>query len=116
MGRMKRKGFTVGQQKRAKERAQIIAEYEQSGLTQRGFAEGCGMSLATLTNWLRAHRRRDEKDGGREVRFEAVDVRGMLGSAWAAEVVMPNGSVLRVGAQVEAGLAERLMKALRGSC
>ena len=35
----------------------IIAEYERSGLTQRDFASGRGVALATLGGWLRRARR-----------------------------------------------------------
>jgi transposase-like protein len=98
----------------AQERAEIIAAYERSGLTQAVFVEKRGISLATLSNWLRAHRRKD-KGATKEISFQSLDVKGLFASQWAAEVVMPNGSMLRL-ASVDGALAERLTKVLRRAC
>jgi hypothetical protein len=98
----------------AKERTEIIAAYERSGLTQAVFVEKRGISLATLSNWLRAHRQK-EKGATKEISFQPVDVKGMFASQWGAEVVMPNGSMLRL-ALVDGALAERLVKVLRRAC
>ena len=46
----------MAQQKRAKYRRGLLAELEESGVTQREFAEQLGVSLSTLTFWLRKER------------------------------------------------------------
>ncbi len=108
----KRRHFTK------EERCELVAKYERSGLTQRVFVEKHGMSLATLTNWLRVHRRNKVKTPSKEVGFRSVDLSGLLGGAqaWAAEVVLPDGSVVRLGSQVNATLAVGLVKLLRRAC
>ena len=99
------------------ERGEIIAEYERSGLTQAKFVERRGISLASLSNWLRAHRQDGRKSAGKEVAFAPVDINRVLGgSVWAAEVAMPNGITVRLGAQVNPELAQRLIKAAQRSC
>ena len=35
------------------ERAQVLAEYQQSGLTQKAFATQAGISCSALSSWLR---------------------------------------------------------------
>jgi transposase-like protein len=114
---MKEKGLGFGGRRRftPQERARVVAEYEGSGLTQRVFVGKHGLSLATLTNWLRAYRR--DKPGGQEVNFQPVDLSGMVGRAdWAAEVVMADGLTLRLGAQASVAMAQTLLKVLRRSC
>lgn len=98
----------------AQERAEIIAAYECSGLTQKMFVEKRGISLATLSNWLRAYRHKGKAATG-QIRFQPVDLKGLFASQWAAEVVMPNGSMLRL-ASVDGALAERLTRVLRRAC
>ena len=107
---------SVGRRFSLKESAEIIAEYESCGLTQREFVEKWGISLATLSNWLRVHREKHAKSSDKAVGFEAVDMSRVLGgSRWAAEVVMPGGAILRL-ASVDEALTERLVKVLRASC
>ena len=39
------------------QRAEFVRGYQQSGLRQREFAMQAGISLASLSNWLRRERR-----------------------------------------------------------
>lgn len=99
------------------ERQEVVAEYERSGLTQAAFVERRGISLASLTNWLRAHRSKEAKALNKEVGFRAVDMSGLMERPkWTAEVVMPDGSVVRLGAEAKAALAVGLVKVLRRTC
>ena len=62
------------EQKRTKYRRGLLTELEESGVTQREFAERLGVSLSTLTFWLRKERieRQAHAVGGTElVKVEA---------------------------------------------
>src|SRR5205085_1674539 len=104
---MKEKVSEVRGRYSRKEREEIIGEYERSGVTQRELVEKYGISVATLSNWLRAHRQNRQK----QVEFKPVDMSGVFnGRAWAAEVLMPDGVVVRLGTQADAALVQRLVK------
>jgi transposase-like protein len=60
----------------------IIAEYERSGVTQREFAEACGIPLATLTGWLR----RAREDRFVEIRTEGKANPGVSAGRFAVEL------------------------------
>jgi transposase-like protein len=109
MVRKGRRWFSV------KEREEIVQEYQRSGLTQRAFASRRGISLSTLVNWLCRDRAKSENPANGDVDFQAVDMSGVLGAQkWVAEVVMPNGVILRLAAMD--AVAERLVKALGRAC
>ena len=113
---MNEKLFAVRRRHDAEERKEIIAEYERSGLTQAKFVERHQISVATLSNWLRAHREDGKQSADKAVAFAPVDMSGVLGGpVWAAEVVMPGGALLRL-ASVDGALTERLVKVLRRVC
>lgn len=52
----------------------MIGEYRQSGKTQREFAQEAGISLATLTKWLREGRCRSEPGRLIEVALPVMNV------------------------------------------
>ena len=77
---------------RAEEREALIAAYEQSGLTQRAFAEREGVKFCTFTAWLGRKRRRVPRAA--KARFAEVSVpMGLVGGV--IEVVLPDGLVVR---------------------
>ena len=97
------------------ERAELVAEYERSGKTRAAFVRQHGISLASLSNWLREHRKKPAKD--KAPVFQAVDLSGMMGGPqWTMEVVLPDGTAIRLGSERDAGLAERMIQVLRGPC
>lgn len=115
---MKREELKTAARRRfsVKERSEIVAEYEQSNLTQKAFVERHGISVATLSNWLRCHRP-GQNGTSKGVGFQAVDVSRMFGvQRWVAEVVMRDGAVLRLGEQASLRMAEGLMRVLRRAC
>jgi len=70
----------------------LIAQYRDSGLTQRAFAEREGIKFSTFTSWLQG--RRMARRTGRRVHFAEVPVMtapGMIGLA----VQLPDGVVVR---------------------
>lgn len=85
------------------QRAELLAAYRASGLTQGAFAQREGIKFHTFTTWLKRERRSEAKPA-----FAEVSPRAALSSS-ALEVALPNGVVIR-GGDVEqlAALAMRL--------
>ena len=110
-------GFSSRRRFSSAARSRLLARYERSGLTQRGFVQQHGLSLATLTKWLRQERQRATPPRKISSAFQPVDLSGVLGApSWTAEVVLPDGFILRLSAQASAALAGQLLEALRRPC
>ncbi len=92
---------------RARERKAMIEAYEQSGLTQKAFAQREGVKYSTFTAWLLRYRQQatePTKSTFAEVRVPTTQPR------WALEIALPNGIVIR-GHEVQSVTA--LVGALR---
>lgn len=98
----------------AKEREELLARYEQSGVTQRDFAAGEEVALSTLASWLRRARAEPARARKEPLRFGEVTLPGTVlgGGAWVAEITRADGRALRVGAGVPEGLLVQLLRAL----
>ena len=105
-------------------RAELLAAYEQSGLTQAQFARQEGIKYQTFTSWVSAARAQGhlidgcggERRAGApfkfaEVGLPAMALGGSLMETGALSVTLPDGLVVR-GADTAAVAA--LVKALRG--
>lgn len=88
----------------AAQREALVRAYEESGLTQKAFAEREGVKYPTFVSWLQAGRRRGPAP---QVGFTEVTVPRSPGPL---EVQLPDGTVLR-GSQPEE--LERLLHLLR---
>jgi transposase-like protein len=100
-------------------RQELLAAYEQSGLTQAAFARREGVKYQTFATWVSEGRRRSAAGGLSKsvlpVRFAEVSVpspaqRELSANAGALSVTLPDGLVVR-GADALAMAA--LVKALR---
>ena len=87
-------------------RSQVLAAYDQSGLTQREFAEREGINYYTLVYWLNRRRQKPAAT----VRFAQVQLPAPVAMPSLLEVVLPDGTTVR-GSDV-AQLA-RLVQSLR---
>lgn len=94
------------------ERAALIAAYQQSGQTQRAFAEREGIKYSTFTAWLQGRRRAGEAAGALpRVKFTEVRLpRSATTPAVGVEVRLPDGLIVR-GSQ--AAEVAALVRALR---
>ena len=94
------------------ERAALIAAYQQSGQTQRAFAQREGIKYSTLTAWLRGRRRAGEAAGAPpRVKFTEVRLpRSAVAPTTGVEVRLPDGLIVR-GSQ--AAEVAALVRALR---
>lgn len=91
----------------ASERAQWAQRFLQSGLSQREFALQQGLRLCTLQRWVAQH-------PAPAPSFAEVKLPALAGPArgdWAAELVRPDGSTLRLAHAVSAGLVRQLLRA-----
>ena len=89
------------------ERQEVLARYRQSGMTQRDFCRQEGLGLSTLIRWLG-----DERKPRRQpLAFQEVILPATT-SAWAVEVVSPQGWVVRCQAETGAERVAELLRAL----
>jgi len=86
------------------EREAMVAQYLESGLTQKAFAEREGIKFSTFTSWVQGRSKAGKP--GRKVRFAELAAPAMAGLA----VQLPDGTVIRGTSAVE--VAE-LVRALR---
>jgi transposase-like protein len=108
--------LTVQRQPRlsAEERAHWIARYRSSQLSARKFAQQHGLNAGTLSRWIREERECTKSSEATPV-FQEVHFAALPTGAWAAEVVLPSGVVVRLGAAASAPWMRSLWESLR-SC
>ena len=74
-------------------RAELLAAYDASGLTQGAFARREGINVHTLVAWL--GRRRHEGTARPAVRFREISLAANSAGQVALEVVLPGGMIVR---------------------
>jgi transposase-like protein len=80
---------------RAQERTALLAAYEQSGLTQKAFAQREGIKFSTFTAWLLRYR----QQGAAAAKPAFTEVRlAEARPSWPVEIALPNGIVIRAQA------------------
>lgn len=90
-----------------KRRAELLAEYDRSGLTQKAFAKREGINVHTFVSWLLQRRRSGR---GAAVRFEEMPWAGLAATP-SLEVVLPEGMTVRGRTAAEVA---QLVQLLRG--
>ena len=93
------------------ERAQILDQYHQSGLTQQVFAAQAGVSCATLSSWLRQAHRHAESHQPRFVPVPNLLASGRGGAAYRLQ--WPDGFTLEVVAGFSAAELSALLQVVR---
>lgn len=104
----------VGRPRRRRSRAeaaQLLVEYEASGISQEEFCQGHGLALSTLARYRkwREQRRRDEADAGRWV---AVELASPQAAASGLAVVLSGGRRIEVGRGFDAQTLAQLVSLL----
>jgi transposase-like protein len=99
----------------AEERAEWISLYRSSQLPQEQFAQQHALKLGTLQRWLRQDRRSSpstEASAFQEVRLPSF----LPTRAWVAEILLPNGVVVRLSAAATGSWIQSLLHTLRKAC
>ena len=94
------------------QRAKWVRRYERSGMSQREFAERHNLGLFTLRKWIAQNA--VQTSGGTDARevWQELKLEGLPGATrWAAEVVRPDGLVVRVAHDTPVALLEELLRA-----
>jgi hypothetical protein len=102
------------------EREKILDELEQSELSVSEFARQKGLSRVLLSVWLYRYRGKAvpnalsgaETVSVSEVPFQEISLNQLLGppqSVWAAEILLPTGTTVRLDAQGQAQLLQQLL-------
>ena len=90
-----------------KQRQQFLADFHQSKMTQRDFANSHGVGLSTLVKWLRVKREAVPA----KVKFQEVRLPNPA-SRWPVEVVSPQGWIVRLQNGSDVQLLPKLLQAL----
>ena len=103
-------------------RQRLLAEYEQSGLSAKKFAQLAGIKYQTFANWLQKRRRLGSSpakptDSIRwlEAVVEKAKTSGLPGAA-ALIVALPGGARMEIGDAHQAALAALLLRSLAQPC
>ncbi len=92
----------------AERRAELLAAYDTSGLTQRAFARREGINFHTFVEWLQ--RRRRGAGAKRPLRFQEISLATTPNAVAVLEVILPGGLIVRGD---HAARVAELVRALR---
>lgn len=107
----------------AERRAELLAAYRTSGLTQSAFAQREGIRYSTFCTWAQAERRsgglppaqaggkRRRRVGAPAVRFAEVRLPAVPTPVPGLEVRLPDGTLLRGSSAVELAALVRALRA-----
>jgi hypothetical protein len=105
---------TVTRRRTPAEAAQLVKEYEASGLSKAEFCRGRGLAISTLDAYRRGRRLAQVETGG-EARWVAVEVAGAKEpktTAPALALMLAKGRRIEVGRGFDAATLERLLMVL----
>ena len=97
---------------------QLLDEYERSGLTQQAFADRIGVSLSSISLWLRKARNAAKEKSPDLLpaasRLVPVTIRSTDPSPF--ELVTASGATLRIPPDFDPAALERLLPLLEARC
>jgi hypothetical protein len=103
-------------------RQRLLAEYDQSGLSAKKFAQLAGIKYQTFANWLQKRRRLgcspakpDDSVRWLEAVVEKAKTSGLPGTV-ALVVALPGGARMEMGDAHQAALAALLLRSLAQPC
>ena len=93
----------------AEEKAAWVKRFHESGLSLRKFSAQHSVPVVSLCRWV--NRAKDSEAGSPTPKFEELTLPPLVaGSAWAAELTLPNGTVLRLSKEVPAAMVDQLLR------
>lgn len=114
---MKRRTATRRQRRSPEEIAELLGEYQRSELTQRAFADWKGLSLSSLSLWLRKARALGSAaEGGApsdSSRLVPVRIRSSAGAGFELQL---GGRTVRIPADFDSEALRRLLEVLEPRC
>lgn len=90
----------------------IIAAWQESGQSVRGFCRSRGLQEPSFYSWRRTLRQRDQQRGGTQ-QLKFVPVRVVADAV--LEIVLPSGLVVRAPATADASAVATLVAGLRAA-
>jgi transposase-like protein len=95
----------------AEQRQEILAELEGSPLSVTAFAQQKGLSRTLLSVWRHRYGSAAPSSGPgpKAVAWQELKLHELVQSRWAAEIVLAEGITVRLDAQGQAVLLERLL-------
>jgi len=91
----------------SEQREQFLADFHQTKMTQREFADCNGVGLSTLVKWLRLEREAVPA----KVKFQEVRLPNPA-ARWPVEVVSPQGWIVRLQSGSDVHLLPKLLQTL----
>ena len=99
------------------ERAQLVAAYQASGLTQREFAQQHGVKLGTFQQWVYRPRSPHRVTRRNKPAFQEISITEVpFLNGWAAELQLPRGVALRLNSHVSVEWVGALVQKLGQVC
>lgn len=102
---------------RGAERARWVAEYRASGLGLKQFARENGLKASQLHYWVYGAGRTRVAQAAKPI-FREVEIPAALAMApaWSAEIALPDGLRVRLGAGTDVAWVSTLVESLRRPC
>jgi transposase-like protein len=93
----------------AEEKAQWVKRFHESGLSLRKFSAQHSVSLMSICRWV--NQAKDPQAACGTPQFEELPLPPLAAdSDWAAELTLPNGTVLRLSKEVPAAMLDQLLR------
>lgn len=94
-------------------KAEVVAAYEQSGMSGQAFAEQCGVKYPTFAAWVAKSRKSpSEAPSGKSApHFLLAEFPGP-GSDTGLKIEFPGGAIIHISTASQAGLLAVLLKTL----
>jgi transposase-like protein len=93
----------------AEEKAQWVKRFHESGLSLRKFSAQHSVSLMSMCRWV--NQAKEAQAASPTPQFEELSLPPLAANCpWAAELTLPNGTVLRLSREVPAGMLDQLLR------
>lgn len=98
------------------QRQQLVEEFNRRDEEAQEFARQHGVGISTLYQWVRRSSRQPRGKVPPKLQFREMTLPAPAGPIWAAEVCLPDGSVVRWNGTTGLDGTKRLVRQLRRPC
>ena len=94
-------------------KAEVVAAFEQSGMSGQAFAEQCGVKYPTFAAWVAKSRKRtgEAPSGNASQQFLVAEISRQTPDS-VLKIELPGGAIVHVSSGSQAGLLGEVLKAL----